>query len=147
MNLLRNSFLALIILLPGLAHAEDKIYTGFWNNIAVSGYDPVAYFTDGKPTKGKSAYSTEYQGAEWHFSSQQNLDTFLANPEKYAPQYGGYCAWAVAHNTTAKADPTQWSIVDGKLYLNYDANIQSRWVEDKPKYISLGNQHWPNVLN
>ena len=147
MNLLRNGLLALIILLPGQVLAKDKVYTGFWDNVAVSGYDPVAYFTEGKPVKGTPQFSIDHAGVEWRFSSQQNLDMFVANPQKYAPQFGGYCAWAVAHNTTAKADPTQWSVVDGKLYLNYDAEIQSRWIKDKMTYIERGNRHWPSVLN
>ncbi len=146
MKLLKSSLLILFILLPGQVLAKDEIFTGFWDNLAVSGYDPVAYFTESKPVEGKSKYSYEYKGAEWRFSSQEDLDKFVANPEKNAPQYGGYCAWAVAHNTTAKTDPTQWTIVDDKLYLNYDADIQSRWVKDKPKYIKQADTNWPGVL-
>ena len=147
MQLLKTALLALIMVLPGQAFAKDEIYTGFWDNLAVSGYDSVAYFTESKPVKGKSQFSHKYKGAEWRFSSKENLDKFVASPEQYAPQYGGYCAWAVAHDTTAKIDPTQWTIEDGKLYLNYNADIQSRWLKDKPKYIKQADSNWPDVLN
>ncbi|MGB1239671.1 MAG: YHS domain-containing (seleno)protein, partial [Pseudomonadales bacterium] len=108
--------------------AGDAIYTSFFSSNAVSGYDTVSYFTEGKPLKGKKNFSTKYKKATWLFSSQENLDLFKANPEKYAPQYGGFCAWAVAaKNDRASGDPLRWNIVDGKLYLNYDKAIQDKW--------------------
>ena len=108
--------------------AQDEIYTGFFSNKAVSGYDTVAYFVENKAVKGSSDYVTEYKGATWYFSSQKHLDMFVKDPEKYAPQYGGYCAWAIAaKNDFASADPNEWTIVDGKLYLNYDREIKERW--------------------
>ncbi len=128
------------------AFAKSEIYTGTFSSKAVGGYDTVAYFTQGTPVKGDSDYQTEYKGAKWLFSSQENLDAFLADPEKYAPQYGGYCAWAVGHNITAKGDPQQWKIIDDKLYLNYDADIQSKWLQDPEKWIVEGDKNWPGVL-
>lgn len=136
------------VLATGPAHAaKDKIYTSFISNKALSGYDTVAYFTENKPVKGNSNYSTEYMGAEWLFASQENLELFEANPEKYAPEYGGYCAYAVATGTTAKGDPEQWEIVDDKLYLNVNAKIKKRWSAKKDTYIPKADANWPTVLN
>jgi len=126
--------------------ADDLIYTGFFSNKALSGYDPVAYFTEAKPVKGKRAYTMEYQGADWYFASQMNLDTFKSDPEKYVPQYGGYCAYAVGIGQTASGDPDHWDIVDGKLYINYDANTQNLWKKDIPGYIKTADENWPNVV-
>ncbi|MCX4029119.1 YHS domain-containing protein [Endozoicomonas sp. SM1973] len=129
------------------ALAGDAIYTGFFSNKAVSGYDTVAYFTQGKPVKGKSQYKYTYQGADWFFASQEHLDLFKQSPEKYAPQYGGFCAWAVAaKNSRASADPKNWKIVDGKLYLNYDDDVQQKWLKDIPGFVVKGDKNWPKLL-
>ena len=131
-----------------MTYAADPIYTGFFSSKAISGYDAVSYFEAGEPQKGSSDHTIEYQGAEWYFTSKENLDKFIQNPEKYAPQYGGYCAWAVgAKNDTAPGDPLQWNIVDGKLYLNYDADIKSRWEKDIPGFISSGDKNWPELVS
>ena len=129
------------------AFAKDPVYTGALSALAVDGRDPVAYFTDGKPLKGDKKFSTEYNGAEWRFSSAENLEAFKAAPEKYAPQYGGYCAWAVSQNYTARGNPENWKIVDGKLYLNYNDEIQKRWEADIPGFIAAADQNWPGVLD
>lgn len=131
---------------PAAFADKDPVYTGNFSNVAVEGYDPVAYFTEGKPVKGDKDFTTEYQGAEWRFSSQANLDAFLADPEKYAPQYGGYCAWAVSQGYTAKGDAKHWKIVDGKLYLNYNSSIQKKWEKDIPGFIQSADASWPTVL-
>ncbi|MEM1148516.1 MAG: YHS domain-containing (seleno)protein [Pseudomonadota bacterium] len=129
------------------AYAEkDPIYTGRFSNLALQGYDTVAYFTAGEPTKGSADFSTTYEGAEFHFSSQENLTLFLADPAKYAPQYGGYCAWAVAQDKTAKGDARRWAIVDGKLYLNYNKGIQKKWDADRAGFITSADANWPTVL-
>ncbi|MEM1107000.1 MAG: YHS domain-containing (seleno)protein [Pseudomonadota bacterium] len=134
-------------LAPAPAHAEKApIYTGLFNNVAVEGHDPVAYFTEGRPVKGERAFSTEYQGATFRFASQANLDTFLADPETYAPQYGGYCAWAISQGYTAKGAADHWSIVDGKLYLNFNASVQETWESDIPGFIDAADANWPSVL-
>lgn len=136
-----------ILLFSQSSFAEDAIYTGFFSNKAVDGYDTVSYFTEGKPQKGNSEFMTSYMGADWYFSSQENVDLFTANPTKYAPQYGGFCAWAVAEkNDRAPGDPNQFSIVDGKLYLNYDAQVKSLWERDIPGFIAQGDQNWPKLL-
>lgn len=131
---------------PTAALAEPEIYTGILNNTAVGGYDPVAYFTQGRPVRGSAEHSTSYRGATWRFASAENLARFRANPAAYAPQYGGYCAWAVSQGYTAKGDPRYWKIVGGKLYLNYDATIQRRWEADIPGFIRLANANWPRVI-
>ena len=136
----------LAVIMPVQAYAESEIYTSFFSNDAVSGYDSVAFFSESKPVKGNSRYMMSYKGAKWYFSSQENLDKFKADPVKYAPQYGGYCAWAVAQNDTQKGDPNHWSIHDGKLYLNYDAEIKDRWLADRDAFISKADKYWPEIL-
>jgi YHS domain-containing protein len=139
--------LAPAVLLPAPALAEPPIYTGAFDDLAVQGYDPVAYFTDGKPVKGDKAFSTEYMGATFRFASAAHRDTFIANPEAYAPQYGGYCAWAVSQGYTAKGDARNWKIVDGKLYLNYNTSIQKKWEADIPGFVSAANTNWPGLVD
>ena len=132
---------------PGIAQAATSadlaIYTE--GGIAIDGTDPVAYFTDNAPVPGSSEFTYEWGGATWQFSSAENRDLFVSNPEAYAPQYGGHCAWAVAQGYIAPTEPDAWSIVDGKLYLNYNRSIQSRWERDIPGNIVKGDSNWPEV--
>ncbi|MEO0573961.1 MAG: YHS domain-containing (seleno)protein [Pseudomonadota bacterium] len=125
---------------------KDPVYTGVFSSTALSGYDTVAYFTDGKPVKGSKKFSTKHNGAKWLFASAANRDAFVANPEKYAPQYGGYCAWAVSQGYTASGDPTVWAIVDDKLYVNYNDDVGATWRKDPVGFIKLADTNWPNVL-
>lgn len=118
----------------------------FSGALALKGYDAVAYFNDGNAVEGAEQFTYEWNGAKWRFASAANRDSFAGDPEKYAPQYGGYCAWAVGHGYTAKGDPEAWKIVDGKLYLNYSKDVQAKWVQDIPGYIEKGDQNWPNFL-
>ena len=127
------------------AWAADPVFTG--GDFAIKGYDPVAYFTDGKPVEGSDQYEFKWQGATWRFASADHLDKFKAMPEAYAPQYGGYCAYAVSQGYTAKIEPDAWKIVDGKLYLNYDKGIQAKWQAKQAEYIAAANKNWPGVLN
>lgn len=113
------------------------------SDAAIRGYDPVAYFKAGKPVKGDQKFTYKWNGANWHFANQQNLDAFKVSPEKYAPQYGGYCAFGLADGHKAPTDPDAWSIVDGKLYLNYDKDVQSMWSKDRAKYIVTADKKWP----
>lgn len=129
---------------PALA-AQAPVYTPPLSKLALEGYDPVSYFA-GQPTKGDAKFSTTHKGVQYRFSSAQNLARFQANPDAFLPQYGGYCAWAVAGNYTAKGDPLAWKIVGGKLYLNYDLNVQKRWAADIPGNIAKGDHNWPQVL-
>jgi len=128
------------------AFAKDPVDTSMFSSLAVSGYDPVAYFTEAKPVKGSSRHQFKWNGATWRFASVQNLAAFKANPKAYAPRYGGYCAWAVSQGYTASSDPNAWRIVNKKLYLNYSLDIQERWAEDIPGNISAADANWPKVL-
>jgi YHS domain-containing protein len=139
--------MAPVILFPPVAAAEPQIYTSAFDDIAVQGYDPVAYFKAGKPVKGAKEFSTTWNGAEFRFASAANRDAFKKNPEAYAPQYGGYCAWAVSQGYTAKGDAKFWKIVDGKLYLNYNSSVQKKWEGDIPGFIASANTNWPEVIN
>jgi YHS domain-containing protein len=125
--------------------AEKPVNTTF-TGVAIKGYDPVAYFTDGKPVKGDSDFSYEWNGAEWRFASAAHRDLFKADPVKYAPQFGGYCAWAVSRGYTAGIDPDAWKIVNNRLYLNYNAKVQSQWAENIPDNISKAEENWPKIL-
>jgi len=151
MNHLIKPFIAFIVislttLLSANSHAESRISTAFFSDVAVSGYDTVAYFTEHKAVKGDSDFSAEYQDATWHFSSQQNLELFQANPAQYAPQFGGYCAWAVSRGYTAESDPLAWKIIDTKLYLNFDFEVQAMWLKEAKQRIIKANKNWPEVL-
>ena len=136
----------LLVISQSTFAAGDPIYTSFFSNVAVQGHDVVAYFTEGKPVKGLKKFATEHQGAEFRFASQANVDVFLADPAKYLPQYGGYCAWAVSQGYTARGSAEHWRIVDGKLYLNYNEDVQQTWEADIPGFIELANGNWPEVL-
>ncbi|WP_112480083.1 YHS domain-containing (seleno)protein [Vibrio variabilis] len=137
--------LCLWLMLATSAYALEPVYSDFFGK-AIRGYDPVAYFTQGKPVKGDGDYTYEWNDATWYFSSKQNQDLFTANPDRYAPQYGGYCAWAVSKGYTAKIDPTAWYIHHDKLYLNYSKSVQSTWQQDIPGNIASADQNWPNLL-
>jgi len=117
------------------------------NGIAIGGTDPVAYFRQGQAVAGSPQITHRWGNATWQFSSAENRDLFANNPERYAPQYGGYCAWAVSQGYTARTDPNAWKIVDDKLYLNYNRRIQGRWEGDITGHIDRANENWPKVLN
>jgi len=114
---------------------------------AIRGYDPVAYFTQGKPVKGDPRHTYNWKGATWYFSSADHLDMFKGNPTRYAPQYGGYCAYGIAQGYVVKIEVDQWAILDGKLYLNYSRSVQSRWKKDPKGYIQTADKKWPDILN
>ena len=141
-----TALLVFAVVLPQAVFAKDPINKTFFGNKAIKGYDPVAYFTDGKPVEGKKEFEHEWMGAKWYFATTTNRDLFKADPEKYAPRYGGYCAYAVAMGKTADIDPNAWKIVDGKLYLNYNQEIQAKWLEDVPGYIQKADMNWPGVV-
>lgn len=153
--MIKRILLAVSLIIGGTfaATADDPIYTGTFSSKAVGGYDTVAYFTEGKPVKGSKDFTTKYMGAEWRFASQENLNLFLADPAKYAPQYGGYCAWAMGgadngtRGFTAKGDPEVWKIVDSKLYLNYDKSISEKWHTDIPGFIEKADRFYPETVD
>jgi YHS domain-containing protein len=114
---------------------------------ALDGYDPVAYFVEEAPRRGDATYSLDWDGKRWHFSSAANRDAFAAAPDRFAPQYGGNCAWAVAEGYLAPIDPNAWKIVDGKLYLNANRRIQRRWERDIAGFITRADANWPGLRN
>lgn len=114
--------------------------------LAVSGYDPVAYFTDAKPVQGNPAISHDHEGAKYLFASEANRDAFKKEPAKFAPQYGGYCAWAVSQGYTAHGDPNAWTVANGKLYLNYNQSVKKGWEKDIPGHVTKADANWPTVL-
>ncbi len=113
--------------------------------IAIKGYDPVAYFMQHKAVEGNKQFSTEWSGSQWKFISQANLDSFKLAPEKYAPQFGGYCAMGVSENHKAPTDPTAWTIVNDKLYLNYNAFVKEMWLKDTINRINTANTNWSSL--
>jgi YHS domain-containing protein len=115
------------------------------NNLALDGYDPVAYFTDMKPVKGSSEFHADYQGSTFHFGSAAHRDAFEADPEKFAPQYGGYCAYGMAKGYKASIDPAAFTVVGDKLYLNYSETVRSQWLTDIPGYTRKADANWPEV--
>lgn len=147
-----NAILQRTVLLAGLmfssiSFALDPVQTGYFSSEAIKGYDSVAYFTENKAVKGLSDFSVEHKGATWLFSSQANLDLFKDSPEKYSPQYGGYCAYAVSQGTTASIKPELFTIHDGKLYLNYNQKINKQWSESKESFIIDADKNWPKLLD
>lgn len=115
------------------------------DGMAIHGYDPVAYFADGRPTMGSPDISAEWDGVTYRFASIANRDTFLADPAAYAPQFGGYCAMGTSLGMKIDVDPMQWRIVDGKLYLNSSAGAQNAWSSDVPGNIKKANEYWPEI--
>lgn len=115
--------------------------------LAVHGYDVVAYATDGAAVRGRPEFEHRWSGAVWRFASAAHRDEFARDPQKYAPQFGGYCAWAVSRGYTADIDPEAWRIVDGKLYLNYSKKVQRMWEEDIRGNVAKAEANWPGVLS
>ncbi|GGY51198.1 YHS domain-containing (seleno)protein [Parvularcula lutaonensis] len=138
--------LAAASFVPSAANAADPIHTGLLNNVAVGGYDAVSFF-DGEGIEGSREFSATYQGAEFRFASAENLARFEAAPEEYAPQYGGYCAWAIAQGKLAPGNPRNANVIDGKLYLNFNDSIEKRWLADTDGFIAKADDQWPAVLN
>ncbi len=112
------------------------------NGVAIQGYDPVAYFTENMPVKGSGVYVASHDGAVYWFSSAENQKAFKADPAKYVPAYGGFCAYGVAQGVKVPIDPTAFKIVDGQLYLNITHQVQKTWEKDIPGYISKANNNW-----
>ena len=114
--------------------------------VAVSGYDVTSYFVDeGAPVEGSEEFAVQYGDAVYHFASAENKEKFIADPAAFVPQYGGHCAWAMASGNLAPGDPTLAKIVDGKLYLNFNKDVQKDWLSDVPGYIEKSEAAWPTV--
>jgi YHS domain-containing protein len=139
--------LAALILGSSLIEAaQSPVNVLAGGRIAIHGYDPVAYFVDGGPRKGRSDLAVERGGARWLFSSEANKARFTADPERYLPAYGGYCAYGVAQGYLVKIDPEAWAIVDGRLYLNYDLSIRETWRKDVPGFVRKADGNWPRLV-
>lgn len=115
------------------------------NGVALDGYDPAAYFLSGKAVPGDRGISAEYHGSLFYFSSIENRDKFMTAPENFVPQFGGFCAYGASRGYKAKIDPTAFSVVNGKLYLNYDAKVQSIWSKDVAGFVMQAESKWPEV--
>jgi len=140
-------FMGALCLSPVAVYAKgDAVQTSWRDNLSADGYDVVSFFS-GKPQKGKVEFATVYKGAVWQFFSQANMDLFLTNPEQFSPQYGGYCAWAVAKGKLAKGDPEHWYVEDGSLYFNYNARIQRRWEKKRGTLIKKADAIWPTLID
>ena len=113
--------------------------------LALQGYDPVAYFTQGEATKGSYKITASHNDATYWFSSEEHKATFEANPEAYVPEYGGYCAFGAAMGFKFDGDPEHWKIVDGELYLNLSKDIQERWSKDIPGFIQQADNNWTTI--
>lgn len=131
--------------LAAVAFAQVDAVNKDRQGVALSGYDAVAYFAAQQPVRGTEEFTHKWMGATWRFASAANRDKFAAEPARYAPQFGGYCAWAVSKNYTAPIDPAAWKIVDGKLYLNYNRKVQEQWQKDLPARIAAAEKNWPTL--
>ncbi len=144
------SFLAamsVLLLITGAAAAAEapQHINVDADGYSIDRYDPVAYFTAGRPVRGKAELHADYRGAKYSFSSTSNRDLFLANPDKYVPQYGGFCAYGAAHGGKSEVDPEVWEIVDGKLYLMISGGTMSVWQTKKNTYIQMADKAWHTI--
>lgn len=128
------------------ASAQSSHFTNK-NGLAIKGYDPVAYFSLQSAMEGKDEYVVDWSGSKWKFISQANADSFKIAPEKYAPQYGGFCAYGTSENHLSTTDPNAWTIVNNKLYLNYNMNVKQLWLKDTSNRIRAADGYWPSLKN
>jgi YHS domain-containing protein len=115
------------------------------DGVALGGYDPVAYFELQQPTRGVPEHNHTYKGSKFLFASAKNQEKFVDDPEKYAPQYGGFCALGTANGYKVRTEPDAFKVVDGKLYFNYNRKVLQLWTQDQPGYIARANRNWPEV--
>lgn len=134
----------LVLLMINKGNAQTSFYRSV-NGKAINGYDPVAYFLQNSAVAGNDRFSTEWSGATWMFNTQSNLDSFKLDPEKYAPQYGGYCAYGCSENHKSPTDPNAFTIVDNKLYLNYNPKVKELWKKDMAKRIKAADNNWVSL--
>lgn len=117
------------------------------SGVAIKGYDTVAYFTEGRAVEGKMEFMFSWHGARWYFANAAHRDLFAANPERYAPQFGGFCSMGMTRGMTANADPEAWTIVDGKLYLKFSKATRDQWRPNKAENIKKAEKKWANIRN
>jgi len=139
------AFIFSLFAYSNLTFAANGINVGA-NQLAIEGYDPVAYFTQNKAVKGSDAFIVEHRGNKWSFSSEQHKKLFVTKPEKYLPQYGGFCAFAASKGSLAPVDPKAWSIENGKLYLNYSLQVRELWLPNKTQLIIDADKNWPSLM-
>ena len=143
------SVITLSLVNGGGAYAYDETSHNAYDvdaaGVGLHGYDPVAYFTVGKPTVGSEKFETTYEGVRYRFASAENREAFAKEPAKYAPAYGGFCAMGASLGKKFDGDPNYWKIVNGKLYVNVNADVDKAWKEDIPNNISKANQNWPEI--
>jgi hypothetical protein len=144
--LLNISIVLITVMGSNIMAAGQPVSTSLIGNVAINGYDPVAYFKAGKAMKGIESISFKWRDANWHFTSKENRDLFATAPEKYAPQYGGYCAWAMTEARKAVTDPEVWKIADGKLYLNCSSSAMEKWERDIPGHIKKADANWLKLI-
>lgn len=144
-NIAKSIALTVAIASSSLTFAADIGMNADANDLAIKGYDTVSYFTAGKPQMGSNKFTATYNGAIYHFASAENRDMFRSAPERYAPQFGGYCAMGVALEKKLDTDPMAYKIVDGKLYLNLNAAVQTKWLTDVPGYIDTAESNWVDI--
>lgn len=135
--------LLLLIVSTSLCAQKPKVFTTEAG--AINGYDPVAYFKEGKPMKGNENFSYSWNDAKWYFSSKENLDAFKSSPEKFAPQYGGYCAFGTSRGYKAQTSPDAFTILNEKLYLNYNLEVLKIWSKDKESFIKKADANWKEI--
>jgi YHS domain-containing protein len=141
---MKNLFaIAAVLFLLGCSQRSEIFVSK--NGNAIGGYDPVGYFQKDKPVKGLPEFHYQWRGATWLFGTAENKAAFIANPEKYAPQYGGYCAYGMSNGYKAATDPLAWTIVNGKLYLNYNPDVREEWFAQKEERIKKGDVNWESV--
>jgi len=144
-NLLKVLLIASGLVFISNVFAADMDVNTDKNDMAIKGYDPVAYFTLGKATKGSINYTTTHKGAIYQFVSEDNRNLFDSNPDKYAPQFGGYCAFGVSKEKKFDTDPTAWKIIEDKLYLNLNSQVQQRWLKDSENLIKDAKEYWREI--
>jgi YHS domain-containing protein len=144
-TLIKSTFATSALLVSSLSFAANVEVNANSNDLAIKGYDTVSYFTKGAPTKGSDKFTAAYNGAIYQFSTADNRDLFQSEPSKYAPQYGGFCAFGVTMNKKFDTDPTAWHIRGDKLYLNLNKDVQKKWVTDIPGYIETAQTNWVDI--
>jgi hypothetical protein len=117
------------------------------DDVAIKGYDPVAYFIKGQALPGNDSLYFSWSGSQWHFISAANRDSFKMDPQYYAPQFGGYCAYGVSEDHKSPTDPNAWTIIEGKLYMNYNMKVKEIWMKDSDGRIKRANTNWPSLNN
>jgi len=140
-------FGAAILIIASTQVKAQKEEVFITNSQAIRGYDPVAYFKVGKPVKGNESYHYQWKNTTWLFATKENLELFSRNPEQYSPQYGGYCAYGLSEGHKAPTDPNAWTIVDGKLYLNYSPKVKEIWMKNQKERIQVADKTWPEIKN